>query len=343
MSTTAWRFSKDRVSVQFRARDWWRIAALLAALGIAFVASFLIGNFSATPGEIWQLINGSSQDSELALILYEFRLPRLLSAIFAGALFAISGVWLQALVRNPLADPSLVGISQGAALAVVTLTIFFPDQVGQWRAPAAFVGSLAVATLVRSLSHKSGSLKFILMGIGLAAFLSALTSTMLTYGKINQAVAALSWLAGNVQNAVLFDSLLLGISLLIVGAIALALTRASKPMALGNETSIGLGVPMKRIANLQLVAAVFAAAIATAVVGPVGFLGLLAPHLARQIVSANSFAYWLIAMLIGALLLLVADTIGRTLFMPAQIAAGLLTSVIGAPVFVLLLLKKSQS
>ncbi|MGJ8582010.1 MAG: FecCD family ABC transporter permease, partial [Psychromonas sp.] len=140
------------------------------------------------------------QDPQTEVIIWDFRLPRSLVALLSGSLFALSGALLQNMTRNPLSDPSLVGISQGAALAVVGLTILLPNYVDGWREIAAFLGAIIIATIIQLLRGNGHPLKFILLGVGVAAFISALISSLLTYGDLPSAMAALSWLAGSTHN-----------------------------------------------------------------------------------------------------------------------------------------------
>ena len=184
---------------------------------------------------------------------------------------------------------------------------------------------------------------FILIGIGLSFFMAALTQTLLTYGATENAISALSWLAGSVNQATWLDSKILGFVLFFILTIQLAQARLFKPTALGYETSIGLGVSMPLFGASQMSIAVIAASIATAVVGPMGFVGLLAPHIARRLVASSAFVFILLTATIGATLVLLADLIGRTWFGSTAIAAGLITSLVGAPTFIFLVLKQKQN
>ncbi|WP_119396279.1 FecCD family ABC transporter permease [Salinibius halmophilus] len=318
------------------------LAGLLIWLGLV-AASASLGSFNMNLAEVWQTVIGNAPSAQHELVVWEFRLPRTLVAGLVGALFALSGAMLQNLTRNSLADPSLVGISQGAALAVVTMVIVFPEVSGYWREVSAFAGSLLVALAIRVVAGKGNSLKFILMGIGMAALVSAITSAMLTYGDIDRAMSALAWLAGSINSATWSDVKILSVATAALLILYLVQARSMSPMSLGHEASVGLGVNINMLATTQLVTSVLAAALATAVVGPLGFVGLLAPHITRTMVKTGPANFLLLTALNGALLVLFADLVGRTLFAPVQIAAGLLTSLIGAPFFIWLMLsRKSQ-
>lgn len=336
------RLFNDALSTRFRPIGLWLLlAGLLAWLALMAVSASL-GSYQMSISEVWQTLIGNAPSAQHHLVVWEFRLPRTLVAGLVGALFALSGAMLQSLTRNELADPSLVGISQGAALAVVTLVVIFPELGGYWREVAAFVGALLVAVLIRLVAGQGNSLKFILMGIGMAALVSAFTSAMLTYGDIDRAMSALAWLAGSINSATWGDVQILAAATAALLGLYLLQARAMSPMALGQAASVGLGVNLSWLAATQLASSVLAAALATAVVGPLGFVGLLAPHITRAMVKTGPANFLLLTALNGALLVLLADLIGRTLFAPTQLAAGLLTSLIGAPCFIWLMLSRNS-
>ena len=340
---TVVRLFNEQISVKLHPAGLLALALATAVLLLTAVISLLSGSFELSPTEVWAALQNPEADARHHLVVWEFRLPRILVAALSGALFALSGAMLQNLTRNALADPSLIGISQGAALAVVAMIVLFPETDSQWRELAAFSGSLAVAAMIRVVSGEGHSLKFILMGIGVAAFITALTSAMLTYGDIEEAMSALAWLAGSVNSATWADVQVLALASAALILLYLLQARAMSPMALGHETATGLGLPLKRVGRIQLLSAVMAAALATAVVGPLGFVGLLAPHLTRQILRTGPATLLLMTALVGGLLVMAADLVGRVLFDPIQLPAGLVTSLIGAPVFIWLMLRPRPS
>jgi iron complex transport system permease protein len=337
------RLFKQRIALRFNKQAFVCISLLTMSLFFILMLSVLTGSYSLSMHDVFFGLFGQSQtviDDQAVLIIGEFRLPRSLVAILSGGLFALSGALLQNLTRNPLADPSLVGISQGAALAVVTLTILFPEYLNEFREISAFCGAIIIAVMIQLLSGKGHKLKFILLGIGVAAFISAIISTLLTYGNLQSAMIALSWLAGSTHESSWYDVIVLSITLVVIISFALFQARKMSVISLGDEVAIGLGIHLKKAMLIQLSISVSAAAIATAVVGPLGFIGLLAPHLANRIKRSGPASHLLLSMLVGANLVLIADFVGRALFAPTQIAAGLVTSLVGAPLFAYLLMKK---
>lgn len=316
-------------------------ALLLLGLLALFLVSIVTGSYSVGWNDVIRTLTGSSVSTAIDNVVWEFRLPRMLVASFVGAMMALSGAALQNVTRNGLADPSLVGVSQGAALAVVTLVIAYPDVPPGLRPPAAFVGALLTATLVQSLSsggrRNGSSIRFILLGIGVAAFMSALTTALLTYGDIHQASAALAWLAGSINAASWSDAWLLAIVLFVLTPALVALSRPVAALQLGEDTAIGLGAPVRLSRYALITLSVALAAVATAVVGPLGFVGLIAPHAARRLAHAGVGLTLIVTGLTGALLVTGADLAGRALFAPIQIPAGIVTAIVGVPVFVYLL------
>jgi len=335
------RLFNERISLRYSTRMLLTTTALVGLLFCLFIASLLIGEYSLSIGTIINTLFQQYGDQQANLIMWEFRLPRSLVAMCSGALFAISGALLQNLTRNPLADPSLIGISHGAALAVVILTLIFPEYIDQWREVFAFLGAISVAVLLQCLRGKGQALKFILLGIGVVAFISAIISTLITYGEFNAAMSALTWLSGSIHRANWADVSLLLSTTLLISAGVLYQGRTMAALHLGQQVAIGLGVAVHKASLLQLFLSVMAAAIATAVVGPIGFVGLLAPHLARKILNQGVTNHFILTALCGAILVLAADMLGSHLFAPTQLAAGLMTSLIGAPLFAYLLIKRS--
>lgn len=338
------RLFNHGLSIRFNKLALFFSAVLCALLLIIFVFSAISGSYQLSFSDTFFSLIGQYQhtiDTQASLIIWDFRLPRSFVALLSGALFAISGALLQSMTRNPLADPSLLGISQGAALSVVTLTIFFPGYVDGWREIAAFIGAVSIAIIIQLLRGKGHPLKFILLGVGVAAFISAMISTLLTYSNLEAAMSALLWLAGSAHNANWHDVSLLSIGFICIMSCALYQARSMSVIELGDDVAIGLGISITRTMILQLSISVAAASLATAVVGPLGFIGLLAPHIATKIVRCGPANNLILTALVGAILVLLADIIGKTAFSTTQLAAGLVTSLVGAPLFAYLLIKRT--
>lgn len=336
------RSPRERLALKLSLRSVLMLGLLLLALFLTVSVSLATGSYGVALGDVLDTLRGITITRAIDNVVWEFRFPRTLAAALVGAMMALSGAALQNATRNGLADPSLVGVSQGAALAVVTLTVIFPEVSTTWRPWAAFAGAILVAVAVQGLARtrQGGStIRFILMGIGLSAFIASITSAILTYGEIDRAMAALAWLAGSTNAAGWSDVwTLLGWSAVLLPTL-LAVSRTMSALRFGEAAAIGLGAPVNLVRNLQLAVAVGLAAIATSVVGPLGFVGLIAPHAAQRLAPSGMAMQLILTAGIGALLVSLADLVGRTVFAPIQIPAGLLTALIGVPLFVALLLR----
>lgn len=346
MIEAIWQKLDGRVTFALPLRAILVFAVLFALICAITLVALMSGSFpmSATDA-LWSLAGNPPSDMA-ATVVWEFRLPRALAAAMAGALLAGSGAVLQTVTRNALADPSLVGVSQGAGLAVVTVLVIFPDTPIGLRPILAFAGALAVAVLIQAIAMRrtgGATLRFILTGIGVAAFLGAVTQAMLTYGDLDRAMAALSWLAGSVHAAAWSDVQVLSISL---GLLIPAMIWAARPLAalrMGPEIATGLGSAVTRDRAALITLSVALAACAVSMVGPLGFVGLIAPHLARRLARCGPGLRLALSLATGAALVAGADLIGRTAFAPVQIPAGLVTAVIGGPVFGWLLLRNATA
>lgn len=274
-------------------------------------------------------------------LVWSLRWPRVLTAASAGAGLAISGLLLQRLLRNPLASPDILGLSAGATLAVMLALIIFGGAVFGAVAPlAAFVGSLAVLAVLMLLGrrHHYSPALMALLGISLGALLNAALQFVLAKGT-GDSFALLGWLAGSTYRATPAQALWLTVGVLLFGALALLFQRALTLIGIGDgvAASRGLNVPRLRLALLVLVALL--CALVTSLLGPVAFLGLLAPHIAVMLGARRVLPQLLLAASLGAVLMLLADWVGRTLIFPLQIPVGIVASVLCGSYFVYLLIR----
>jgi len=274
-------------------------------------------------------------------LVWSLRWPRVLTAAAAGAGLAISGLLLQRLLRNPLASPDILGLSAGATLAVMlALTVFGGALLGAVAPLAAFVGSLAVLVVLMLLGrrHHYSPALMALLGISLGALLNAALQFVLAKGT-GDSFALLGWLAGSTYRATPAQALWLTLGVLLFGSLALIFQRALTLIGIGDgvAASRGLNVPRVRLALLVLVALL--CALVTSLLGPVAFLGLLAPHIAVMLGARRVMPQLLLAAALGAVLMLLADWVGRTLIFPLQIPVGIVASVLCGGYFVFLLVR----
>ncbi len=315
---------------------------LLAAVAVVVAVSLATGSYGLTIPQVWSTLTSNPPEPMAATVVFEFRLPRVIVALLCGAMLALSGAVLQVLTRNGLADPSLLGVSQGAALAVVALIVLLPEAPQGLRSPMAFAGAVMATVIVQAVAtgpQGAGPLRLILAGVGLSAFLSALIGAMLTHGNLQEAQSALGWLAGSVNAASWAEVRGLSMAALLILPAAIALARPLAALRFGPEVATGLGLPLQQVRGGAVTLAVLAAAAAVAAVGPLGFVGLIAPHMAARLARTGVGLHLANSALTGALVVALADLIGRTVVAPVQIPAGLVTALIGVPVFAALLMR----
>lgn len=323
---------------------WQYLLSLSLLLLAVLLASIVFGSYTVSPAQLLQTLFAQAPSESIHLVVWELRLPRAFVAAISGALFALSGAVLQHVTRNPLADPSLVGVSQGASLAMVTTLILLPEMPYGWRPVIALVGALLTAAIIQAIAMRRGdtaTLRFILTGVGVAALISALIAAMLTYGRIDRAQSALAWLSGSVYGADWLDVWLLLILLTASLPILWWFAPVIGVLRIGADIATGLGVNAAKSQWLLIALSVMLAASAVSVVGPLTFIGLIAPHAARRLCAGSVGVHLLLSALIGALLVCGADLLGRTVVAPFQIPAGLVTVVIGVPCFVFFMLRKA--
>ena len=306
-----------------------------AALIVLFLVAVNTGSLKASPE---QILRGLfvAYDETVATI-YSLRFPRILIAMLAGASVAVSGVMLQAVMKNPLADPGIMGISSGAGMAAVLVTAFAPSLY--LAVPVfAFLGGVFACGLVYLLSWKGdlSPLRVILTGVAVNAFFTGLMSAGESMMGANYSGAA-SIVNGNITMKTWEDFRMLFIYAVIGLVLAVFLALKCDILGLENQTIRSLGIRVNAVRLIVSAAAVLLASISTAVVGSISFLGLLVPHIARLLVGNSHKVLIPYTMLLGAFTLLLADTIGRTIAYPYEINAAVVMAVIGGPSFILLL------
>ncbi|NRB18729.1 MAG: iron ABC transporter permease [Rhodobacteraceae bacterium] len=335
-----------QVTLLLHMRALW-VASLMLALLLGITAVALTsGTFPLSLIGVWEVLTGNPPTKTAGIVVWEFRLPRAIVSSFAGALFGLSGAILQNVTRNPLADPSLVGISQGASLAVVSLVVAFPEVSQFYRPVTAFFGSLAVAALIQWIAMQrsdGATMRFILVGIGIAAFISSITKAMLTYGDIEQAQEALGWLAGSIHAAGWDEVWSLTVVFVAMVPLLFWAIRPMSALRMGEDVAVGLGVKVRRTRIILITLSVAFAAFGVAAVGPLGFVGLIAPHLSRRLAHSGIGQHLLLTSLVGAVMVALADLAGRVVFAPIQIPAGIVTAILGVPVFLTLIVKSQYN
>ena len=298
--------------------------------GLCYVAANT-GTLQASPAEMF---NGLfiTYDQNVSTI-FDLRFPRICISLLAGAAIAVSGALFQAVLKNPLADPGIIGVSSGASFAAALVVAFAP-QLFFFSPLAACIGGLLAFALVYSLSWKGGlsPLRIILVGIAISALFTGLTSA---FSSANSSVSSL--VQGTITMKTWGDVHMLAPYVAAGLVLSLACVRACNLLQLEDKTVRGLGVNVDRTRVLVSCVAVLLASISTAIVGPISFLGLIVPHIGRILVGSDHKALIPFCMLLGAFTFLAADTVGRVIVAPNEISAAVVMAVVGGPFFIFLL------
>lgn len=313
------------------------LSLVITAAGLLALFLFAVntGSLKVSPGA---LLRGLfvEYDANVATI-YDLRFPRIFIAMLGGAATAVSGVLFQAVLKNPLADPGIIGVSSGASLTAVLITAFAPA-LYFFTPLFAFLGGMLAFALVYSLSYKNGlsPLRIILVGVAVNAMFTGLMSAFNSGTGSNYSGVA-SIVNANITMKTWDDFRTLAPYVAVGVVLALLAAGQCNLLALEDKTARSLGVNVNRSRIVVSVIAVLLAGISTAVVGPISFLGLIVPHIARLLVGSDH--KWLIpySVVLGAFTLLLADTVGRTIAAPYAISASIIMSGVGGPFFILLL------
>lgn len=319
------------------------LSFVLTAVGlfILFIFAVNTGSLKVTPSELFCGLF-IEYNPDVATI-YDLRFPRIFIAMLGGAATAVSGVLLQAVMKNPLADPGIIGVSSGASLVTVIVTAFFPSLF--FLTPMlAFIGGLIAFMLVYSLSWNGGlsPLRIILVGVAVNALCTGLMSAFNSAtGSSYTGVASI--VNANITQKTWDDFQTLAVYVVIGLIASFFVTNQCNLLSLEDKTARSLGMNVTRSRIVISVTAVLLASISTAVVGAISFLGLIVPHIARLLVGSNHKVLVPYSILLGAFTLLLADTIGRTVASPYEISAAIVMSVIGGPFFIFLLRRSKQN
>ena len=326
-----------------------RILGLIVVLCLLVVTAFLSLMIGAKPlpiAVVWEALLFPT-DSYDHTIIWEARIPRTIIALAVGPAFGLAGALIQALTRNPLADPGILGVNAGAAFAVaIAIGVFSVTSISSY-VWYALVGALVATVAVYIISGGAGKkaptpVQITLAGVALGAALSGIT-TALTIMNSNAFSRMLNWSVGTLARRSLED-LYPVLPLLVVGAIlTLAIAPALNAIAFGDERASSLGVNVGMIRTIGLTAIALLAGGATAIAGPIGFIGLMVPHCVRWFVGPNQPWIFLYSLAAAPLLLILSDIIGRIVLFPTEVPVGIITGVVGAPLLLVLVRRRKVS
>ncbi|MEV0603552.1 iron chelate uptake ABC transporter family permease subunit [Streptomyces sp. NPDC050315] len=310
---------------------------LIAVLAAACVAYLSLGERSVPPGEVLKVVLG--QPSSHELVVGTLRLPRLTVGLLAGAAFGVAGALIQTVARNPLASPDIIGITQGASALTVAAMTF---GIGSYAVLPylSVVGGLLAAALVYLFAWRGGlhATRFVLIGIGFAVALRSVTQLFLTKGDYLVAQKAQVWMVGSLNGRGWAEAVPLAWALLVLIPFVLWAARAQRTVSMDDDTATALGVRLGRTRLGLATLGVLLAALATGAAGPIDFVALLAPQIARRLTRTAQIPLFCSALL-GACVVVLGDLPARMLFAPTELPVGVLTAAIGAPYLIHLLVR----
>ncbi|MGE0769833.1 MAG: FecCD family ABC transporter permease [Hyphomicrobiaceae bacterium] len=336
------------------------VLASVVVLAAACILSMATGStgvrLTALPGAIASALGYSSEpvDMRASLVLIDLRLPRTLLAVFVGGSLAVAGAMMQGLFRNPLADPGLVGVSSGATLAAVTFIVLGNSYLGGWQAlmgiyalpVAAFLGGLLATAVLVGVASRHGATAvgtLLLAGIALGALTGALTG-ILAYVSNDRELRDLTlWSMGSFSGASWAKASAVAPFALVLLVALPGLVRALNGMLLGEAEAYHLGIDLEAAKRKIVILTAMAVGGSVAVAGIIGFVGIVVPHFVRMISGPDHRVVLPASALLGASLVLAADVVARVVVAPAELPIGIIMAIIGAPVFLHLILKRSST
>ncbi|MEU0344980.1 iron ABC transporter permease [Streptomyces bobili] len=342
LKDTAEADAPDRLRTPSRTAFLVTTAVLVVVVGCVTVVGVLLGDTGLLLGDVVNWAQGRA--GRVVSFVLDTRVPRVLAALCAGAALGLAGTLVQAVTRNPLAEPGVLGVSGGAALGAVLLVTTVP-LAGSWAvAGAAFAGAAAASVIVFGLAARGGYQhnRLVLVGVGVAAGTTALISLLIVLTDPFNATKALTWLSGSTYGRTMPDVLPVAVVLALGLGLAVARRTELDLVSLDGDTPRLLGLRLSRVRLGFLVVSVLLSATAVASAGTIGFVGLVVPHAARALVGRRHVRVVPVAVLLGAALVCAADLLGRTVIAPAQLGAGLMTAVIGTPYFLYLLVRSRR-
>ena len=320
--------------------------ALLALLALTFAAALYLGDYYVPPGEVVRSLLSpftGTVDKGVDFIVLNVRLPRATLAILTGISFALSGIIFQTLLRNPLASPDIIGISHGASASAVFCIIVL-GLSGVSVSLGALAGAVLTALVIYGLSWRGGvtAYRVVLIGIGMAAMMSAIMSWLFTHARLFEVQQALGWLIGSLNASGSDDITGMAIALALLLPVTILLARSLDAMQLGDDTATALGARVETVRLGLMLVAVAYAAFATAAVGPVTFIAFVAGPIARNLLAGSGKGF-VQAALVGALVMLGSDLVAQHALPTVQLPVGVVTGVFGAGFLLWLLVVSNRA
>lgn len=317
------------------------ILATVFVLCFTILISLRIGSIDISFKELIEgmLLNKQSNNF---LIIRDLRMPRVLSAVLIGGNLAVAGAFLQTTMKNPLADPGIIGISSGASLGAIAVMVIFTDLI-KYKIIIAFIGGIIAACLVYLIGEDKGfsPVRIILAGVCVNSILNALSS-MVTVFNSSGVSSIQTWLLGSLVNLTWNDFIILGLHTIVGIILCLLVIKSCDIMGLGDKTAQSLGLNVNRVRVMITFVAVFLTSISTGVGGVISFVGLVIPHICRFLIGSSHKFLIPFSYFMGGFLLLVADTVSRNIFKPYEIPVGVTMCLVGGPFFIYILRRSKR-
>ncbi|KAB0441728.1 FecCD family ABC transporter permease [Lysinibacillus fusiformis] len=338
---TTIRTKSDRISFQIAKRTCWIILLLSLLLVSIMIIGLSAGSDFIHPFIVVKELLGYG-NGEYDFVLHTLRLPRILMALLVGAALGVAGLILQGIIRNPLAAPDIIGVTSGASMGAIIFIVYFMGSVGiQFLPLAAISGAAIISFIIYLLSWRKGvtSIRMVLIGIGISALAKAVVTMLLVLSEVAATTKAYLWLTGSLYGANMTDVYLLLPWVALLLPLTFVLARTVNVKELGDDIATGLGVKVQVYRLLFLLISVMLAGSAVAFAGGIAFVGLVAPHMSRLLVGRSFAGLIPVTAIIGGIIVIVADIVARTAFLPKDLPTGVFTAAIGAPFFIYLLFR----
>ena len=321
-----------------------KICMILGTVFILLITILISLRIGSIDVSFKELIDGMflNKQSNNFLIIRDLRMPRVLSAVLIGGNLAVAGALLQTTMKNPLADPGIIGISSGASLGAIAVMVIFTDLI-KYKIIIAFIGGIIAACLVYLIGEDKGfsPVRIILAGVCVNSILNALSSMVTVFNSAGVS-SIQTWLLGSLVNVTWNDFKILALYTIVGIALCLLVIKSCDLMGLGDKTAQSLGLNVNRVRVMITFVAVFLTSISTGVGGVISFVGLVIPHICRFLIGSSHKFLIPFSYFMGGFLLLVADTVSRNIFRPYEIPVGLTMCLVGGPFFIYILRRSKR-
>ena len=325
----------DTISLPVLKRSFVVGVIMCVCLFASIIIGMKWGSVHVTWHDVWWVLTGNINANDATETIWQLRIPRLIASIIAGMLMALSGYMLQIIAQNALADPGVLGLSTGAVLFAILIIFFVPDMPAVYVTGVTFFGAIITGTIVYAVAngHIQGAF-VVLVGIAVSAVISAIIDIIFSVMSFENMVATMAMIAGDFSYVNMGNAVFLIFWFLLCGGVFLGYSRLINPMSLGALQAGFLGIKVKPTLVVLLLLSIAAMAPVIAIVGAIGFIGLVATFLTKNLIGYRGTELGVISMLVGAIMTVWADTLGRTLFAPIMVHAGVFISLIGGLFFV---------